>query len=269
MAATSKGNQLRCRRDLIEESKSVLDRVVVDREDRYPQRLDEVGEFSRKRTAILDKIVPMSIVPLATSNAMLTMGSQKRTGPNGDCFFPLPQFLIWAGAVSLSLVTFGVMSRHVLNWILRDRACSPGEQTIINLLEYLATFVAAVQAFMLLSGSAILFPNMGYADLDDRESEYYCDRGLVVFSAIFLSMSWLFVAVALFCLIYVHCTTGDIRGAVKAKVMAECISMYGYIPTSTNDSSAGYHSHSMQSEISSCPQNHLNDLENIGCKEPA
>jgi len=93
--------------EVLEEGFRTLARVVANQEDLYPKPEDKPSVFASKRTEILNKMVPMSIVPLATSNAMLVMGSHKKTGPDGDCYFPLPQFLIWAGAISLSLITVG------------------------------------------------------------------------------------------------------------------------------------------------------------------
>jgi len=118
------------------------------------------------------------------------------------------------------------VSRHILNWILEDRYASPGERHIIAFLEYLAQLMALWQACILLGGSFVLFPNLAKANLDDKSDPHYCDRGLVTFSAIFLSVCWFFVALAFICWIYVRCTSGDVRADIKQALMADYLDRF-------------------------------------------
>ncbi len=225
-AATDSSHSALVTQEMIEEGYHCLADCVADRGDRFPKPEDRPGDFAQKRNQLLNRIVPMSIVPLATSNAMLVMGSSKTTGPGGDCSFPLPQYLIWAGAMSLSLVIFGVVGRHVLGWVLEDRYVSEGEQTIVSVLEYLGTFTAFMQGTILLSGTAVLFPHMGHVNTTDRTKQHYCDRGLVVFSVIFLSMCWVFVLFAAGSYVYIRWTADSVADEVKAQLLRELLDTY-------------------------------------------
>lgn len=214
------------RDEMLKEGFQCLARAVEDRTERFPRPDDKAADFAKKRNILLNKIVPMSIVPLATSNAMLTMGSQKLTGPGGDCTFPLPQYLIWAGAISLSLVMLGVVSRHILDWVLEDKYVGGGEKNIIAVLEYMASFAASLQAAVLLSGTLILFPHLAVVNTRDRDDPNYCDRGLVLFSLVFLSMCWIFVLLGLVAYIYIKATGDDVASEVKARILRELLDEY-------------------------------------------
>ncbi len=212
--------------EMIKEGFHCLERCVADRADRFPKPHDRAADFAQKRNHLLNKIVPISIVPLATSNAMLFMGSRKKTGPEGDCAFPLPQYLIWAGAMSLSLVIFGVVARHVLIWVLEDKYVSQGEETIVSVLEYIGNFMALLQGAILLSGTVVLFPHLPTVNLRDRADAHYCDRGIVIFSTVFLGMCWVFVLFGVGAYIYIKCTADDVADEVKAHLMKELLDDY-------------------------------------------
>ncbi len=206
---------------LLSEDINCVNRCLRDHDDRFPTPNDPPQDFAYKRNKLLNKMVPISIVPLATSNAMLTMGSMKTTGPGGDCYFPLPQYLIWAGATSLSLVVLGVVARQVLDWLLEDKYVSYGERTIVCTLEYMGTFMAGLQACTLLSGNLVIIPNIIDINLTDREQPNYCDRSLVIFSVVFFSMTWFFVAFAGCAHLYIRLTADDINDQVKAELLLQ------------------------------------------------
>lgn len=88
------------------------------------------------------------------------------------------------------------------------------ERFIIYLMEHFSTFLAIAQALILCSGSLVLLPNLPGLTTDPEQHGdkglVYCEHGIVVFSAVFLAMSWFFILVGLASFISIRCTkAGD------------------------------------------------------------
>jgi len=83
--------------ELVEEGFAFLASSMLDPRARLPRPKDTPERFAQKRNAIINRTVPLGMVPLATSNGMLFLGAGRTTGGEGqdnecfDCYFPLPQ----------------------------------------------------------------------------------------------------------------------------------------------------------------------------------
>ncbi len=131
--------------EMLEEGLDFLAGDAGDPLERLPQASDSDKTVAEKRNAILGSIVPISLVSLATSNGVLVAGAGKRTGPGLDCYFPMPEYLICAGAVSLSIFVYGVIARYLVDWILGDRTVASGEAELLRGVRCFEYFVCIIQ----------------------------------------------------------------------------------------------------------------------------
>ncbi len=205
---------------MLEEGFAYLAAVISDTRPMLPTERDSPRTFQSKRNALINRIVPMNLVPLATANGLLVMGAGHTTGPDGDCYFPLPQYLLWTGAVSLSLVTAGVTARHVLRWVLADRKVSDVESFILTLMEYVCDSASLGEVAMLLIGTFYILPHLGELTTDPKEKgkpdSKYCEYGIVMFALVLLSMCWLYLLIGAICFLYIKCIGQDMTVAMKA-----------------------------------------------------
>ncbi len=178
-----------------------------------PSKLKEPGRFMKSKTLstleipavraeMLKKVVPSSLVPMATANGMLILGATKK---DIDCSFNLPRYLIWTGSISLSLVIIGTIGRYIVRWILENNKVRPGDKIIIWILEALGVFLIVSQVAILFSGTLIIFPRLPYWQHQSKHLPNYCDFGMVVFMTIFLIIAWSMLLLALFSAIYIIC----------------------------------------------------------------
>ena len=169
-----------------------------------PKYSDPPHVFERKKNALLQKVTPMTLIPLASANGMLLIGSgMKISEDDSDCFFPLPQFLIFGGAISLSLVVLAVIAKNILELVLANRQVTPTGKIIISVLDYLGTFLASVQLMMVFVGSAILYPNMGKFS-STKGDKNYCQYGGVIFTFVLLTICWAFILYGTVCYLYIR-----------------------------------------------------------------
>lgn len=152
-------------------------------------------KLTKARQLWQDRIAPASLIPLATANGMLVIGTH--ISPTKDCFFALPQYLIWTGTISLALVVLGVISRYLLSMILQDAVITRCERVILAFLYTLSFGLVLVQVVLLLIGTIILIPNLSVWQYADPEMPNYCEYGMVTFALIYLSMSWVFIVLGL------------------------------------------------------------------------
>ncbi len=177
-----------------------------------PEAKDSLAEFTTKKNSVLGKIVPLSLVPISTSNAMLLLASKLRFSTEhegADCYFPLPEYMALAGTLSLSLVVMGVISRHIVNWVMEfHRRAYFRHAGLIRCLEVTGKVLSLLQALVLFSGIFVLGPQLSKVETrkpkaGEERSPYYCDYQLVMFATIYVFMSWVFIVLAMFTFAYV------------------------------------------------------------------
>jgi hypothetical protein len=103
----------------------------------------------------------------------------------------------------------GVVSRHIVDWVLNYQDLSFGHKYLIKGLEYLSLFLACSQAVMLVGGMALLVPQLPKVvtkkpKKGESPSDYYCDYQLIMFSTVYFSMNWFFLFVAGLCYLYIR-----------------------------------------------------------------
>jgi len=176
----------------------------VDEPPDMPTAKDSSTEFAAKKNAVLSRIIPLSLVPISTSNAMLIVSSKLHFSTDKyspDCYFPLPEYMITMGTISLSLVVMGVISRHIVDWVMNYNELTFGNRKLIKGLEILGAVLSFLQASLLVLGSFLIAPQLPKVvtvkpKKGEKASEYYCDYQLVMFSTVYLSMSWCFLSFA-------------------------------------------------------------------------
>ncbi len=154
------------------------------------------------RAKFLKKVVPSSLIPMATANAMLILGASKS---ESDCSFNLPVYLVWTGTISLALVIAGTVGRYVVRWILEDNKVRPGDKIIMWMLEGIGITLIIVQMAMLVGGTLIVFPKLPYWQYRHKNLANYCDFGMVIFIILFLSIAWLMLLITVCSAIFVIC----------------------------------------------------------------
>ena len=172
---------------------------------------DSLMQFTTKKNSILGKIVPLSLVPISTSNALLFVASRLRFSmdKDADCYFPLPEYMATIGTISLALVVMGVVARHILDWVMSYR--SRGEfrhATLIRCLEVMGKTMSLLQALALFSGIFVIAPQLSKVETNkpkegEERSPYYCDHQLVMFAIVYVGMSFFFIVLAMFTFVYV------------------------------------------------------------------
>ncbi len=163
-----------------------------------------------KRNALVNQITPLSLVPISSANAMLVLSSKLRFSfdpQERDCYFPLPEFILVTGTVSLSIIVLGVIVRHILNWIMQNKVVTTPQERLIKCLRVLGKTLSVVQVCLLFSGTLLLFSHVPYVVMEQKagesRSDYYCDYQLVMFSGVLLGMSWILILLAAICYVFV------------------------------------------------------------------
>lgn len=170
-----------------------------------PASFDDTETFTKKKSAILNKLVPTSVVPAATSNAFLMVGARGKD----ECYDNKPNvFLLIAGIVSLAMAVMGTVFRWILEGILWDRKVTRGEFWIIRVMDFLSNLVVVVELSLLISGTVIFYPFLfhgkwQYDNEDDKET--FCSLGTVMFPTIFLGSSWVLFILTALAYIVIHC----------------------------------------------------------------
>ncbi len=186
-------------------------------DDDIPRSSDPEAVFREKKARLTSRVLPMTLVPLSSANGMLVLGSGL---DRGDCYFPLMEFLVAGGALSLTMVVAAVACKHVLEWILPDgEGCVTRRgQLLLRGLRHLGTVLAVLQGLIVLAGSIIVFPELGRLNYESRSDPHYCEEGPVIFSAFVLSMCWVGGAFLLVCYVYIHYVEGrEMKGARSSK----------------------------------------------------
>ena len=164
-------------------------------ENRYvlPTSGDDEDQFAKKKQALLGKLLPTSVVPAATSNAFLVVGSRNAD----ECYDPsLNKFLLFAGTVSIGMGVLGSVFRYVLESILSDKKITRSEFCLIRLMDILSSSIVVVEFGLLVGATYVFYPFIfkGEWQSEDPSKPKYCNYGTVVFSSIFISACWLLFA---------------------------------------------------------------------------
>ncbi len=177
-----------------------------------PTPLDD-GKFIRhsakayklRKASFLNRIVPISLVPVATTNTLLIMGSNKTlpVGSERSCSYPLPLLLLLTGVVSMGIIIMGVTARYIVDWIFENRFISRTEKRLIVCLEYTTCALTGIQISMLTVTTCLLFYMMPNVQTANKFGEHYCEHGIVIFSSVLMSVTWVFLIVALGAYFYI------------------------------------------------------------------
>jgi len=170
--------------------------------------------MSRKEPSLKFNL-PGTLIPMATANTMLIVGSSKN---HCDCEFPLQYFLVAAGGIGLCLIIMDVLAQYVIKWILEDGKISDIEQKILTSLKVAGFVLAFVQLAALIGGSVLIYANYPFVTYD-RPSEcdrlkrmhvipeagnsVYCDYAMFMFSFCLVTMTWACILLGIVCFSYI------------------------------------------------------------------
>jgi hypothetical protein len=183
--------------------------------------LVDARELSSVRNNWLSRIVPSWFVPASLSNGMLLLGSNKQTGK--DCAFPLPEYLVYGGAISLSLVVASVVGRHILGWILDDKIVTRGERRLLKALEFFSYFMVVVEVGAVLAGAFFVYPYLTTWQYSDTGGKNYCEMSMVLFTTIFSTLGWVIALFAAACWLYVQFVSNvQVRKGKKKFTLSFC-----------------------------------------------
>lgn len=162
--------------------------------------------------------LPGTIVPMATANAMLIIGSSKN---NCDCDFPLHLFLIVTGGIGLAILVMEALAQHVLRWILEDSQVTRIERRILVIIHVLGWLLTFLQITALIAGSILVFDAYPYVHFEKPATKIcfgnetmehflpphspglYCDYSMFMFTFCLVIMVWIFLIIAFLCFAYI------------------------------------------------------------------
>ena len=199
---------------------------------------DTPRTFVAKKQRVLGRLTPLSLVHPATANTLIIMGAkakfmsrksdapdhhenhahddgshqaanQGRDGhehhsPPMTCSFPLNYYLMFAGTAALSLYVLGVISQHLVRWII-STGLRKGDSYLLKALEVFAKVIALLEIFCIFVMTFVLFPKLFDIQWDDPSKENYCDYELIMFSAIFFTTMWFVVVFGAMGFVYLQC----------------------------------------------------------------
>ena len=205
---TSRKSEVRTSSKIVHQSQRVGSTGHAEADPILQPNLDDHAEhllkMQKRRDKLMGKVVPVALLPIATSNGMLVIGAGLKTdGSDPDCFFDLPRYLVIGGAVSLSMVVLAVVVKHVMDWVLADPKMTPAGVQVARFLDGLSKFMALVQIGVLGAISAVLLPNVMEVSYD-KTSDKYCNYGAVVFSSVLMAICWFFILFLIVSYIYIH-----------------------------------------------------------------
>lgn len=159
--------------------------------------------------------LPGTLIPMATANTMLIVGSSK---DHCDCEFPLQYFLVIAGCIGLCLIVMDVLAQYVIKWVLQDNKITNIEQKVLTCMKIAGFVLAFVQLAALIAGSVLVFANYPYVTYEkpmncgslkrmriipEAGHQVYCDYAMYMFSFCLVTMTWAFLLLGLCCFAYI------------------------------------------------------------------
>uniref|UniRef100_A0A0K2UYW1 Uncharacterized protein n=1 Tax=Lepeophtheirus salmonis TaxID=72036 RepID=A0A0K2UYW1_LEPSM len=150
------------------------------------------------------KIIPVSIVLMPVAQGMLIMGSHMKPE---DCTFDLPEYLLVAGSVSLTLGIMGVVAKQILAYITThlgpEDTIPRSAKNVLNVLKLISRLLMVTQIAILIAGVVMMVPNLWEWQSHDPKKSGYCEYGPVVFTSIYLCITWTFVFFGFFAILYI------------------------------------------------------------------
>ena len=169
------------------------------------------------QTKTLKLNLPGTLIPMATANTMLIVGSSK---DQCDCEFPLQYFLVIAGGIGLCLIVMDVLAQYVVKWVLEDNKITDVEQKVLTCTKIAGFVLAFIQLVALIAGSVLIFANYPYVTyenpppctkgfkrmnyLPNSSHQVYCDYAMFVFSFCLVTMTWVFLLFGICCFAYIY-----------------------------------------------------------------
>ncbi len=162
-------------------------------------------DLSRRKSTLLNRVVPIALIPAATTTTLLLMSSKGELPLGDDCSYPLPLFLLLTACISAGLIVQGVVSRRILDWACQDGYLGgAGESSsLVAGLEHLARALATMQVAALAAITLLLLYMAPHVQTVDAEADYYCEHGVLVFSVALMTVYWAFFGLALAAYCYV------------------------------------------------------------------
>ena len=161
--------------------------------------------------------LPGTLIPMATANTMLIVGSSKN---HCDCEFPLQYFLVIAGGIGLCLIIMDVLAQYVIKWILEDDKITEIEQKILTSMKIAGFVLYFIQLAALIAGSVLVFANFPYVTYEKPMecghvelkrmhiipkpgNVVYCDYAMFMFSFCLVTITWVCLLLAIVCFAYI------------------------------------------------------------------
>ena len=176
-----------------------------------PTSLDDDDTFRKKSNVLMNKLIPTSVVPAATSNALLIVGS--RDNEEACQVSNVSTFLLISGVMSLGMGVLGGVFKYVLQAILLDKKVTLGELNIIRFLDLISDLIVLVELGILIAGTVIMWPlfvEKYHSDLDkwewknvtrNGEKVQFCPQSTVLFSTSFTAGIWVLIILTSFAFI--------------------------------------------------------------------
>ena len=159
-------------------------------------------DFERKRKRLQNSVIPSSIFHVASANGMLIIGIGRSDGIKA-CDFPIPEYLIFAGAISLGLIVFGAIAHYIIEFLLMDKRITRYEAFTLKVMAAFAKCLEFVQLIIIAAGAIVVLPHWIDWQHDDLDKPNYCEYGVMMFSTIFLTFNLICLVFAGLAYIYI------------------------------------------------------------------
>ena len=171
------------------------------------------------------------LVPIAVANGMLVVGVN--VDPVLDCHFGLAFYLIVAGTLSLAMVILNAINRIVVTRMVSDNMISVREKKVIRAIEALGKFMMLLEGLCLFGGLFFIYGNLKeWQYTDPRDKDTYCVFGEVVFSAIFVGMTNLFLGLGIAARVFIWFESRRAKKEIERRNLEEAASRIPIIQAS-------------------------------------
>ena len=171
----------------------------------------EKSEQMKIKQRIKLKIIPVSLVPIATGAAFLILGTKSIDSCPGHP--SLPEMLHIAGTLTLGLGVMTNVGKFIVAYGLPShRPFTKQEKNVVNFFQLIRHFLTLSQIIVMVAGTIVIAPLASTIhpwNWKDPESEWYCDYSLVIFSATFFPMMWFLLLFAIVAFSCIKCSNFD------------------------------------------------------------
>ena len=171
----------------------------------------EKSEQMKIKQRIKLKIIPVSLVPIATGAAFLILGTKSIDSCPGHP--SLPEMLHIAGTLTLGLGVMTNVGKFIVAYGLPShRPFTKQEKNVVNFFQLIRHFLTLSQIIVMVAGTIVIAPLASTIhpwNWKDPESEWYCDYSLVIFSATFFPMMWFLLIFAIVVFSCIKCSNFD------------------------------------------------------------